>query len=84
VIIMNFGNLGSMGGAVTGYLTTPEGQEAVKKFLAFSQGIALLQNFVGTPDGKTTMASVLPQVLGGLNLPAGTAETVLGALASRQ
>jgi len=77
---MNFGNIGSMGGAVANYLSTPEGQDAVKKFLASPQGIALLQNFVGTPEGKTTMAGVLPNVLGGLNLPPGTAEMVIGAL----
>jgi hypothetical protein len=79
-IIMNFGNIGTMGGAVAGYLATPEGQDAIKKFLASPEGISLLQNFAGTPDGKKTMASVLPNVLGGLNLPPGAAEMVIGAL----
>jgi len=65
-------------------MATPEGQEAVKKFLASPQGITLLQNFVGTPDGKKTMASILPQVLGGLNLPAGTTEAVKNALGAQQ
>lgn len=81
---MNFGTISGIGGSVANYLATAEGQEAVKKFLASPQGIALLQNFAGTPEGKTTMAGVLPQVLSGLNLPAGTAETVLGALAARK
>ena len=81
---MNFGNIGGIGGSVAGYLATAEGQEAVKKFLASPQGIALLQNFAGTPDGKKTMASVLPQVLGGLNLPAGTTDVVKNALLAQQ
>jgi len=78
-IIMDFGSLGSMGGAVSGYLTTPEGQEAVKKFLASPQGIALLQNFAGTPDGQKTML----QVVGGLNLPPGAADMIKNALGGR-
>lgn len=80
---MNFGSIGNLGGSVAGYLATPDGQEAVKKFLASPQGMALLQNFMGTPEGKTTMAGVLPQFLGGLNLPSGTTETVLGAIAGK-
>jgi hypothetical protein len=77
---MNFGNIGTLGGAAAGYLATPEGQDAVRKFLASPEGISLLQNFAGTPDGKKTMASVLPRVLGGLNLPPGAADTIIGAL----
>lgn len=81
---MNFGNLGGMAGAVEGYLTTPEGQDAIKKFLASPEGIALLQNFAGTSDGQKTMLSILPTVLGGLNLPPGVADTVKSALPSQQ
>jgi len=80
---MEFGSLGSMGGAVSGYLTTPEGQDAVKKFLASPQGIALLQNFIGTPEGKNAMLQVLPQVLGGLNLPPGAADMIKNAIGSQ-
>jgi len=81
---MNFGTIGGMGGAVAGYLATPEGQDTIKKFLASPEGIALLQNFAGTPEGKKTMSGVLPQVLGGLNLPPGVADTVKGALSGQQ
>jgi hypothetical protein len=77
---MNFGTLGSMGGAVAGYLATPEGQDAIKKFLASPEGIALLKNFAGTPDGQKTMMSVLPTVIGGMNLPPGAADILKGAL----
>jgi hypothetical protein len=44
----------------------------------------LLQNFAGTPEGQKTMLSVLPSVIGGLNLPAGTADMIKGALGSQQ
>ena len=30
---MNFGSIGGMGGAVASYIATPEGQDAIKKFL---------------------------------------------------
>jgi hypothetical protein len=81
---MNFGTIGNMGGAVAGYLATPEGQDAVKKFLASPEGIALLQNFAGTPEGQKTMLSVLPQCIGGLNLPPGAADILKGALGGQQ
>jgi len=77
---MNFGSIGSMGGAVAGYLATPEGQDAVKKFLASPEGIALLTNFAGTADGQKTMLAVLPTVLSGLNLPAGAADVIKSVL----
>jgi hypothetical protein len=77
---MNFGTLGNMGGAAASYLSTPEGQEAVKKFLASPEGMKLLQNFAGTPDGQKTILSVLPQCIGGLNLPPGAADILKGAL----
>jgi len=81
---MNFGNLGGMGGAAAGYLATPEGQDAIKKFLASPEGIVMLQKFIGTPEGQKTMLSILPQVLGGLNLPPGVLDMVKGALGSQQ
>ena len=81
---MNFGDIGSMGGAVAGYIATPEGQDAVKKFLASPEGIALLKDFAGTAAGQSTMLSVLPTVLSGLNLPAGTADMIKSALPTQQ
>ncbi len=81
--MLNFGNLGGMGGAVAGYLATPEGQETVKKFLASQDGIALLKNFASTPEGQRVIASLLPQIIGSLNLPPGVADMIKGALATR-
>lgn len=77
---MDFGSLGGMGGAVAGYLKTPEGQEAVKKFLASPDGIAMLKNFAGTPDGQKTIAGILPQIVGSMNLPPGVADAIKKAL----
>ena len=81
---MNFGNLGGMGGTVANYIGTPEGQDAIKKFLASPEGIAMLQKFAGTPEGQKTMLSILPQVLGGLNLPPGVTDMIKGALPAQQ
>ena len=81
---MNFGDISGMGGAVAGYLTTPEGQDAVRKYLASPEGIGLLQKFAGTPEGQKTIVSVLPQVLSGLNLPPGVADMIKSALGNQQ
>lgn len=80
---MNFGTLGGIGGAVAGYLQTPEGQESVKKFLASPEGLRLLQDFAGTSEGKQVMAGVLPQVLSNLNLPAGASEIIVKSLTTQ-
>jgi hypothetical protein len=77
---MNFGNLAGLGGAAAGYLATPEGQDAVKKFLTSPEGMNLLKSFAMTPDGQKVMAGILPQVVGGMNLPPGVADMIKGAL----
>lgn len=79
---MNFGSLGGMGGAVAGYLATPEGQEAAKKYLASPDGIAMLKGFVATPEGKKAISSVLPVLLEGLNLPPLVKDAVISAISS--
>ena len=84
VTTMNFGNIGSIGGAIAGYIATPEGQAAVKTFLASPEGIALLKDFAGTSAGQNAMLSILPTVLGGLNLPAGAADLIKSALPPQQ
>ncbi|MCX6690030.1 MAG: hypothetical protein NTZ39_10140 [Methanoregula sp.] len=81
--MMNFGNIGRMGGAVASYISTPEGQEIVKKFLSSPDGVALLKNFASTSEGQKVIAGILPQLLGSLNLPPGVADMITGALASR-
>ena len=81
---MNFGNLAGIGGGIASYIASPEGQDAIKKFLASPEGIAMLQNFAGTPEGQKTMLSILPQVLGGLNLPPGAADVIKSVLPGQQ
>nr|WP_319375741.1 hypothetical protein [uncultured Methanoregula sp.] len=77
---MNFGNLGGMGGAITSYLATPEGQETAKQFLASPDGINLLKTFASSPQGQKALISILPTLLEGFNLPPGVKEMILGAL----
>jgi len=81
---MDFGSIGGFGGSVAGLLATPQGQEQVKSFLSSPDGIALLKNFASTPEGQKVMISVLPTILGALNLPPGVADMIKGAIASRQ
>jgi len=77
---MNFGSLGGMGGAVSSYLATPEGQEAAKQFLASPDGINLLKTFASSPEGQKVLLSVLPTLLNGINLPPGVKEMITAAL----
>ena len=77
---MNFGSISGMGGAVANYIATTEGQDAIKKFLASPEGIAMLQNFAVTPEGQKTMLNILPQILGGFNLPPGAADMIKSAI----
>ena len=44
----------------------------------------MLQNFAGTPEGQKTMLSILPQILGGLNLPYGAADMIKSAIPGSQ
>jgi len=85
IIEMNFGNIAGMGGAaLTNYLSTPEGQDAVKKFLASPEGVSVLKNFAATPEGREVIMGILPTVLDGLNLPPGTEDMIKGALGALQ
>ncbi|MFA4849172.1 MAG: hypothetical protein WC626_05550 [Methanoregula sp.] len=79
---MNFGSLGSMGGAVGSFLSTPEGQEAAKKYLASPDGIAMLKGFIATPEGKKTILSILPALMDGVNLPPAIKDAVISAISA--
>lgn len=81
---MDFGSIGGMGGAAASFLATPQGQEQVKAFLSSPDGMTLLKNFASTPDGQKVIISVLPSVLGALNLPPAVTEMIKGAIASHQ
>ena len=77
---MNFGNLAGMAGAAEGFISTPEGQAAVQQFLGSPQGLDLLKNFAGTPAGQKAIATVLPIVLSGLNVPQPVQDMIKSAL----
>ena len=66
---MNFGNLEGLGGSIAGFISTSEGQTAVKNFLATPDGMSLLKDFAATPQGQQAIMSILPSVVDGLDLP---------------
>ncbi len=66
-------------GLLKGTGETPEGRNVVKKYFTSPEGTAMLQKFTGTPEGKETILSILPHILGKLNLPPGAADTIQGA-----
>lgn len=57
---MNFGDISGVGGAKAGYITTPEGQNAVRKEPASPESIRLLQKFAGTLEGQKTIVGTQP------------------------
>ncbi len=81
---MNFGNIGGIGWVVESFVATSEGRDTVKKYLTSPEGSAMLEKFVGTPEGKETILSILPHILGALDLPLGAADTIKAALGSKQ
>jgi len=81
---VNFGDIGGIGWVVESYVATQEGRDAVKKYLTSPEGSAMLEKFVGTPEGKETILSILPHILGALDLPLGAADTIKAALGSKQ
>ena len=44
----------------------------------------VVESYLATPEGKETIESILPHVLGALNLPPGAADTITAALGSKQ
>jgi hypothetical protein len=85
---MDFGSLGGLsggiGGAINGYLATPEGKAAITKYLGSQEGISFLQNFAGTAEGQKVITAILPTVLSSMNLPPGVADMIKNALGSQQ
>ena len=60
---------------IENYVATREGRIAVKKYLTSPEGIAMLQRFVGTQEGKETIVSILPNIHNWLNLPSEAVDT---------
>jgi len=62
------GFLDSIGGGASGMLQTPEGQEAVKNFLASPEGQNMIINYVSTPQGKQFFGNLLLGIVDKLNI----------------
>ena len=62
------GLLDSMGGALGGMISSPEGKEQIMKFISSPEGMAMLQQFISTPDGKKVAAQLLMPILGNLGV----------------
>ena len=81
---MNFGDIGGLHWVIERYVETPDGRNVVKKYFTSPEGTAMLQKFAGTPEGQETILSILPHIVGKLNLPPGAADTIRGALGSEE
>jgi hypothetical protein len=69
-------NLGSLGGALGGTLSSPEGKEQIMKFITSPEGMAMLQQFIGSPQGKPLAGQLLMPILGNLGVPDAAKESL--------
>jgi hypothetical protein len=69
-------NLGGLGGALGGVISSSEGKEQIIKFITSPEGIAMLQQFLGSPQGKPVAAQLLMPILGTLNVPDGVKQSL--------
>ena len=58
-----------MGGIVTSYLKSPQGQEMIRNYLATPEGRQAICEFATSPKGRETMKQVLPGILSCMSLP---------------
>ncbi|MDD1727779.1 MAG: hypothetical protein LUQ50_01760 [Methanospirillum sp.] len=70
------GLLDGIGGALGGMISSPEGKEQIIKFLSSQEGMAMLQQFIGTPDGKKLAGQLLVPILDNLGVPDAVKQTI--------
>ena len=72
--------LDCMQGMIAGYVTSPKGQETIRKYLSSPEGRKTMETYLATPEGQETARLVLSRALEGLNLPAEIKAKVLAAV----
>jgi hypothetical protein len=77
------GQLDCMQAMVAGYITSPKGQEAVRKFLTSPEGQRAIDAYLATPEGQKMGKLILARALDSLDLPAPVREQVRTALAEK-
>lgn len=65
---------------ITGYITSPKGQETIRNYLATPEGKKTMDAYLSTPQGQEMARIVLSRALDGLNLPADIKGQVLAAV----
>ncbi len=65
---------------IADYLTDPENMLALAAFARTDDGKKLVANFMRHPEGREFLRSLLPVLFEFLDVPAGTKETVIGAI----
>ncbi len=56
-------------GSITGALGSSGGKEQVMKYITSPEGMAMLQQFVASPQGKELAGKLLMPILGNLGVP---------------
>jgi hypothetical protein len=58
-----------MGGMVTSYLKSPQGQEMIRSYLSTPEGQQTICEFVASKKGREVMKQILPGILSCMSLP---------------
>jgi len=75
--------LDCMQGMITGYITSPKGQETIRNYLATPEGKKTMDAYLSTPQGQEMARIILSRALDGLNLPAEVKGQVLAAVGEK-
>ncbi len=73
-----------MKGMIAGYVTSPQGQQAVRTFLASPDGQKTIDAFLATPGGQQTARLILSHALNGLDLPPDIKRQIRAALDTKR
>ncbi|MGA2121265.1 MAG: hypothetical protein ABSG49_04385 [Methanoregula sp.] len=65
---------------IAGYATSPEGQEAIRKFLSSPEGQKTIDRYLATPEGQKMGRFLLKKALDCLDLPAPVKDQIRTAL----
>ena len=76
--------LDCMQGMIAGYVSSPKGQEAIRKYLSSPEGKKTIDAYLATPEGQEMAGWVLSRALEGLELSAEARAEVSAALEAKK
>jgi hypothetical protein len=76
--------LNGMQGMIAGYLTSPQGQAAIRNYMSSPEGKKTLDTYLSTPEGQDMAKLILSRALEGTNISADIREKILAAVEEKK